>query len=85
MIHDIAKSMWTPHPYLVLPQTVAPTAGNTQPYKCLSMLYHYLQARTCDTVNKVSTMKTWFPKHGVEELECPDLNPAEHLRDELDC
>ncbi|MCJ8748914.1 hypothetical protein PDJAM_G00170120 [Pangasius djambal] len=39
-------------------------------------------------VHKASSMKTWCVKVGVEELECPaqspDLNPTEHLCDELE-
>lgn len=37
---------------------------------------------------QVSSMKTWFAKVGVEELECPaetpDLNRTEHLYDEFE-
>ncbi|MCI4379485.1 hypothetical protein PGIGA_G00228800 [Pangasianodon gigas] len=39
-------------------------------------------------VHKARSMKTWFAKIDLEELECPaqspDLNPTEHVWDDLE-
>lgn len=36
-----------------------------------------------DSVHKFSSMKIWFAKDGVEELECPVQSPNLNLTDQI--
>ena len=48
----------------------------------------FLFQHDCTPVHKAKSIKTWMSEFGVEELDLcaqsPDLNPIEHLWDELE-
>lgn len=83
----MAKSMWIPDHYihmLAFQKQLPQNWNHTIVQNMLTATLRFAITGTKEhSVSKAKSIKTWFAKSGVEELQQADLTPFEYLWDEL--